>query len=102
MAKKAPDITPKEADQDGIVKNSDRFKIRIISPFETYFDGEAVSLSATNSTGPFDILYGHINFFSLVDEGVVKVDTGFQKLEFNISKGIIRVNKETVTLFANI
>jgi len=79
-----------------------RFKVKILSPYETYFTGDAVSLSASNQSGPFDILAGHANFFSLVDGGKVLVDTGFQHLEFPISRGIIRVNGAGVTLFANI
>jgi F0F1-type ATP synthase epsilon subunit len=79
-----------------------RFQVKILSPYETYFSGEAVSLSATNPSGPFDILAGHANFFSLVDGGNVVVNTGFQQLEFPISRGIIRVNGAGVTLFANI
>jgi F0F1-type ATP synthase epsilon subunit len=79
-----------------------RFKVKILSPYETYFSGEAVSLSASNETGPFDILAGHANFFSLVDGGKVVVDTGYQRLEFPISRGIIRVNHDGLTLFANI
>ena len=79
-----------------------RFKVKILSPYETFFTGEAVSLSAANQSGPFDILAGHANFFSLVDGGEVTVDTGFQHLKFPLSRGIIRVNQDGVTLFANI
>lgn len=79
-----------------------RFKVKIVSPYQTYFAGEAVSLSAANRTGAFDILAGHVNFFSLVDGGKVVVNTGFQRLEFPINRGIIRVSHNVVTLFANI
>lgn len=79
-----------------------RFKVKILSPYQTYFVGEAVSLSASNRSGDFDILAGHANFFSLVDGGAVVVNTGFQRVEFPITRGIIRVNRDGVTLFANI
>jgi hypothetical protein len=59
-----------------------RFKVRILSPYQTYYQGEAVSVSAANRTGPFDILAGHINFFSLLTGGTVVLNTGFQRLEF--------------------
>jgi F0F1-type ATP synthase epsilon subunit len=78
------------------------FKVKIMSPYETYYTGNAVSVSAKNQTGPFDILAGHANFFSLVDGDKVVVDTGFQHLEFPITTGIIRVNHDGLTLFANI
>jgi len=82
------------------VKN--RFKIRIISPYQTYYEGEAVSVSAANRTGPFDILAGHINFFSLLTGGTVVLNTGFQRLEFQIARGVIRVDHDNITLFADV
>jgi F0F1-type ATP synthase epsilon subunit len=79
-----------------------RFKLKIFSPYQVYYQGEAISLSAQNRTGPFDILAGHINFFSLLTGGTVVVNTGFQRLEFQIARGILRVNHNDVTLFADV
>lgn len=79
-----------------------RFKVKISSPYQTYFEGEAVSLSATNSSGAFDILAGHINFFSLLVAGQVVINTGYQRLEFPLSRGIIRVERDVVTVFADV
>lgn len=83
-------------------KTMKRFKCKIFSPYQTYYEGDAVSLSATNRTGPFDILAGHINFFSLLTGGTIVLNTGFQRLEFQIGRGIIRVNHDDVTLFADV
>lgn len=83
-------------------KKQAQFHVKIFSPYQTYYEGEAVSLSAENLTGPFDILPGHINFFSLLTGGNVKLNTGFQILEFQISRGIIRVNRDALTLFADV
>jgi F0F1-type ATP synthase epsilon subunit len=83
-------------------KNAKRFKAKIFSPYQTYYQGDAVSLTAANRTGPFDILPGHINFFSLLTGGTVIVNTGFQRLEFQIGRGVLRVNSNEVTLFADV
>lgn len=83
-------------------KTVKRFKIKIFSPYQVYYQGEAVSLSAQNRTGPFDVLPGHINFFSLLTGGVVVLNTGFQRLEFQIARGILRVNHDNLTLFADV
>ena len=83
-------------------KCTKRFKTKIFSPYQTYYQGEAVSLSAANRTGPFDILPGHINFFSLLTGGTVVVNTGFQLLEFQIGRGVLRVSRDDVTLFADV
>ncbi len=80
----------------------EKFALKIFSPYETYYQGEAVSLSAGNETGSFDILAGHVNFFTLISGGKVRVETGFQRLEFPVSRGILRVHGDTVTLFANV
>lgn len=82
--------------------NKRRLKVKIFSPYQNYYQGEAVSLSATNRTGPFDVLAGHINFFSLLTGGTVVLNTGFQQLEFQISRGILRVNRDEITLFADV
>ncbi|HUD11206.1 MAG TPA: hypothetical protein VMS08_02245 [Candidatus Saccharimonadia bacterium] len=83
-------------------KNIKRFKVKIFSPYQVYYQGEAVSLSASNRTGPFDILAGHINFFSLLTGGTIVLNTGFQRLEFQLGRGIVRVNHDDVTLFADV
>ncbi|HVQ43970.1 MAG TPA: hypothetical protein VMT30_03310 [Candidatus Saccharimonadia bacterium] len=83
-------------------KKTKRFKLKILSPYQTYYQGDAVSLSAANRTGPFDILPGHINFFSLLTSGAVVVNTGFQRLEFQIGRGVLRVSQDNVTLFADV
>jgi F0F1-type ATP synthase epsilon subunit len=82
--------------------DKNRFKVKIFSPYQTYYEGEAVSLSAANRTGPFDILAGHINFFSLLSGGTVVLNTGFQRLEFQIARGILRVSHDQVMLFADV
>lgn len=77
-------------------------QLKIFSPFETYYDGPAVSISATNATGPFDILVGHAKFFSVLEGGAVNIDTGSGIKEFTVDRGIIRVADNSVTLFANV
>lgn len=79
-----------------------RFKVKIFSPYQTYFQGDAVSISAANDAGAFDILAGHINFFSLLSSSQLVVNTGYQRLEFPLQRGIIRVEHDTVTIFADV
>jgi F0F1-type ATP synthase epsilon subunit len=78
------------------------FKVKIFSPYRTYYEGEAVSLSASNRIGPFDVLAGHTNFFSLLTRGTVALDTGSRQIEFQIAKGVLHVNHDHVTLFADV
>jgi F0F1-type ATP synthase epsilon subunit len=82
--------------------NQSRLKVKIFSPYETFFEGTAISLSAQNKTGPFDVLYGHTNFFTLLLRGRVSVDTGFNSVLIEIDSGLLRVHDNVATLFANV
>ncbi len=79
-----------------------RLKVKVFSPYETFFEGSAVSLSAINKTGPFDVLYGHTNFFTALSGGRVTVDTGYNPVVIEIGSGILRVRDNVLTLFANV
>ena len=85
-------------DNDDIYK----LKVKLFSPFQVYYQGEAVSVSAVNDVGPFDILAGHSNFFSLLTEGEVIINTGYQNVKVTIPNGVVRVSNNMVTLFVNI
>ena len=41
--------------------------VKVYSPFQTYFDDSAKSLSAVNQTGPFDVLPEHHKFICLLE-----------------------------------
>ena len=83
-------------------KAQDRLHVTVFSPFQTFYKGDATSISAINKTGPFDVLYDHANFFSLLTAGEVKVATGFQDYDFLISRGVIKVTDNVVTVFVDV
>jgi F0F1-type ATP synthase epsilon subunit len=72
---------------------------KVLSPTQTFYSGPAVSVSAVNKVGPFDVLVDHANFFSLLTTCNVVINTGTQQLTFPITHGIIKVHANTVTLF---
>ena len=47
---------------------SNALNVKIISPTQTIFEGEAYSVSSSNSTGKFDILPFHANFITMVQK----------------------------------
>jgi F0F1-type ATP synthase epsilon subunit len=77
--------------------------VKVYAPFRTYYDGEAYSLSATNRTGPFDILPHHKNFMSLLTPCTVTV-RGPKKADYklNVSRGVMYVKADQVTLFLDV
>jgi F0F1-type ATP synthase epsilon subunit len=76
--------------------------VRVLAPTKKLYDGPAVSITANNKVGQFDILSGHANFFSLLNECQVVVNTGGQNLTFPISEGLLKVKNNAVTLFVDI
>jgi F0F1-type ATP synthase epsilon subunit len=71
------------------------------APFHIYYEGSAQMVSATNRVGPFDILPGHADFFSVMNPGEVTIETETNTVSFRITNGIIGVRDNEVTLFVN-
>lgn len=77
-------------------------RVKVYSPFRSYFDGQAQSISAVNGTGPFDILPKHHNFISLLSacDLVVRTKEGAKKII--ISGGIMHVKANQVIVFLDV
>lgn len=71
------------------------------SPFHLYYDGQALSVTAVNKIGEFDILPGHASFFSILSRGEVSIKTSSEPVDISISDGIITVRDDEVLLFVN-
>lgn len=80
-----------------------KINVKIYSPFKVYFNEPALSVSAENDTGPFDILPKHHRFMTLLNAGdltVRKVQGGEQK--FRIARGIMHVKQNQVIVFLDV
>lgn len=86
----------------GIETAAPDLAVRVLAPTRKLYDGKAVSVTASNKVGRFDILAGHANFFSLLNKSEVVVNTGSQMLTFSINEGLLKVKKDVVTLFVDI
>lgn len=86
--------------------HNDNATIKVIAraPFHVYYEGEAVSLSAFNKVGPFDVLPGHADFFTMLTPCEIRIDNGIDKdlITFEVRNGILTVRDDQVMLFANI
>jgi len=71
------------------------------SPFHIYYEGDAHVVSAANNVGPFDILPGHADFFSILRPGKVIVENENDSIVFTIASGIISVRDNEVLLFVD-
>ena len=77
-------------------------KVRALSTRSTVYDGPAYSLSAANQVGPLDILPGHANLLTILSDCTVRIDTEAELKEFAVTKGLVKVVDNSVTLFINL
>ncbi len=77
-------------------------QVRLRSPYQSYYSGAAISLSAHNRVGSFDILPDHTPFFTLLAPGTVTVRTPSETLQFRIENGILKLKNNQVDIFLNI
>lgn len=80
-------------------------RIKVYSPFKTYFEDDGYSISGINATGPFDILAHHHNFMTLLSPCELSIQTAgpassVQKIR--ISGGLMHVKADKVTVFLDI
>jgi len=87
------------------MRHADQADLQVIarSPFHIYYEGVARCVSGANRVGPFDVLPGHADFFSIMTPGEVAIETtsGAEPVTFQIHSGIITVRDNQVMLFAN-
>jgi|SRR5665213_72811 len=87
------------------VKEGDQasMRVKVASPFTTYFDGQAFSISGLNATGPFDILPTHHNFMSLIQPCtlVIRTATGEEE-KIEIGGGLLHVKSDKVIVFLDV
>ena len=77
-------------------------RVKVYSPFKVYFDQDALSISAVNNTGPFDILPRHHNFMTLLNPCDVVVQTSAGEQKITISRGIMHVKADKVIVFLDV
>lgn len=77
--------------------------VKIYSPSTVYYDDEALSFSAVNDTGPFDILQKHKNFMSLLKPCDIRVHK-LDEMDFvlPITRGVLHVKEDKVTVFLDV
>lgn len=76
--------------------------VKVYAPFKVYFDDQALSITAVNDTGTFDILPKHHNFMTLINacDIVIQTDRGEEKVP--IQRGIMHVKADEVIVFLDV
>lgn len=77
--------------------------VKVYSPFRTYYDDTAKSVSAVTKTGPFDILPQHHNFICLLEPcevSIVTVNNEIRKIK--IASGMMHVKADSATVMLDV
>lgn len=80
-----------------------KLTVRVISPKEILFSGEALSVSSKNSKGNFDILPYHARFISFIENQPIIINTiDNQKKTFKFPFAIISHQDNKVDIYTEI
>lgn len=80
-------------------------KVLLRNREEVLYEGPARSVSSLNVLGPFDVLPGHINFVSLLKDGVIVRPRGGggEERHFEIDgPAVLLVSRNQVSIFLGI
>src|SRR5688572_25066786 len=82
----------------------DSMRVKVYSPYRDYYDGLALSVSAANATGEFDILPKHHNFISLLSpcDLIVRTVKANDDRTIRISGGIMHVKADKIIVFLDV
>jgi len=98
-------MTDKIAVPDKVKVNEDKkltIHIKVYSPFKTYFNEDAYSISAVNGTGPFDILPRHHNFMTLLNPCELIINRESGQVKIRIARGVMHVKADQVVVFLDV
>ena len=96
------DIEPAKALVEEKTSGKPTMSVKVYAPFQVYFEGEAESLTAENETGPFDILPKHHNFLCMLVPCELLIKTPFDEQKVKISRALMHVRAEKVTVFVDV
>lgn len=76
------------------------FKLEIISPVSTVFEGDVESVTIPGTVGSFQVLQNHAPLISSFETGKVKVKAAGGVLEYATGGGIFEVSKNKAMVLA--
>ncbi len=76
-------------------------KISVVVPEGEVYTGEVKSVVLPGVEGEFGVLYGHSNMITLLQSGVIEIETESQKEHIAISWGYAEVTSEHVDILAD-
>ena len=77
-------------------------KVKISTPTDVLFEGEAESVSSVNSQGPFDILAKHANFVTLVQGEPITVRSEQRERQYSFKNAVIHTERNIVRIYGDV
>ncbi len=78
------------------------FKLRIISPERTFYEGEAIMLECRTTEGEIGILKNHIPLTAVLAPGVARIRESETVVKAALISGFIEILQDQVTVLAEI
>lgn len=102
MPDEQKEVTSSDKVNTSVPSDGTAMHVKVYAPFKTYYDGEATSISASNDTGPFDILPKHHNFMTLLSPCDIIVRSSHGEESIKITRGIMHVKADQVVVFLDV
>lgn len=87
-----------EANSTNTNLQTQNLHIKILTPTQTIYEGQAEALSTTNANGPFDILPQHIQLISLISKQII-IHTPEKDEHFEFKSGVLRFKNNHVDIY---
>lgn len=81
---------------------ADVFKLEIITPDKTFYQGEAQMVELTTTEGQIGVYARHIPLTAIVAPGLLKIHEGSEVKTATLMAGFIQVMPEQVTIMAEV
>ena len=86
-----------------IANSTEMLRVKVFSPSKVYFEDSAISVSAVNDTGEFDVLPSHHNFITLLNPCNIVISLPNNKKKIiEINNGVMHVKMDIMTVFLDI
>jgi len=76
-------------------------RLEILTPEETLFDNEVLSVQVPGKSGKFEMLNNHMPIVSSLKNGIIKItNTDNKKQEVKITNGVIEMKENKIIILA--
>jgi F0F1-type ATP synthase epsilon subunit len=91
-----------QPEQAAVKSSKPTLDVKVYAPFKVYYEGPAISLSAVNDTGPFDVLVNHHNFLCMLVPCNLIIQTGETEQTVKINRALMHVKANRVVVFIDV